>query len=1017
MLALPKKLSSSFLPVALALPIALSLPIALALLMTVAHAAAADLPPDVIFRIGTPDALAAEFGLSDQDYQGYRERFPDPIVYTVGQSAPTDWPFIHPAPHDNWAGGRAHPFTIRFDYDGPTTGTELFLHLGTADAHGSGRSQVVVSVNGQDLPAQQAPTGSTSLAHHPKMMGQAGALVFPIPAGAVTSGANTLTIRLEEQSWIVYDYVSLSTQPVPPKVQTEFDLLGAFREGPMAEVRRIVFAVRPAGLDEHWYANFGHFADSVDRLTYAPGGRLCVLDVETGEVETLLDDPEGTVRDPQVHYDGDRALFSYRPGTSRYFHLYEMDLADGALRQITDGLWDDIEPTYLADGRIIFVSSRGKRWVQCWLTRVATLYICDDDGENMRPLSANVEHDNTPWPLPDGRILYQRWEYVDRSQVDYHHLWTMNPDGTGQMAFYGNHHPGILMIDAKPVPDSPLVVASFSPGHGRTEHDGYVTLVDPRHGPDARQGARNISRGSNFRDPWAFSDSAFLAARGAELVLLDPSGREQVLHRLSREDIAARMECHEPRPLTARPRERVIPDRVDLEATTGQFALMDIYHGRAMEGVERGAIERLLILESLPKPINYTGGMDPLSYGGTFTLERVVGTVPVEPDGSAYFEAPALRPLIFVALDGRDMAVKRMASFTSVQPGEIAGCIGCHESRASTVVSGGQAQALLRAASAIEPVADAPEVLDFPRHIQPILDRLCADCHGYEATGRGGPRAGDVLLTGDHGPMFSHAYFTMTTRQLFKDNRNRTVSSHAPYSMGSAASPIFKKLDGSHHGVRATREELTRMRLWIDIGAPYPGTYGALGGGSIGGYFQNNQVNTDEKWPTTIRGAEVIERRCAECHHGGRTLPKSLSDEIDISFWRFEIDDPRLQFSRHIVFNLSEPEQSLMVLAPLARAAGGWARCADEFGHPAPVFADTDDPDYRALVAMAAAGQANLARIKRFDMPGFQPPGPYVREMKRYGVLPMDLADDAPVDPYATDRRYWESLWWTGAAP
>ena len=112
--------------------------------------------------------------------------------------------------------------------------------------------------------------------------------------------------------------------------------------------------------------------------------------------------------------------------------------------------------------------------------------------------------------------------------------------------------------------------------------------------------------------------------------------------------------------------------------------LADIYDGRNMAGVKRGEIKKLLVLESLPMPIHYTGGMEPISYGGTFTLERIVGTVPVEADGSAYLELPALRSFFFVALDENDLSVKRMQSFLTVQPGETTSCVGCHEQRTQT---------------------------------------------------------------------------------------------------------------------------------------------------------------------------------------------------------------------------------------------------------------------------------------------------------------------------------------------
>ena len=312
----------------------------------------------------------------------------------------------------------------------------------------------------------------------------------------------------------------------------------------------------------------------------------------------------------------------------------------------------------------------------------------------------------------------------------------------------------------------------------------------------------------------------FLAARGTKIVLLDSNGVTAAVYELPPEDVRAGLECHEPRPLQPRPRENVIPSRAKLDAPTGTLVLADIYRGRAMTGIERGEIKKLLVLESLPKPINFTGGMDPLTYGGSFTLERVLGTVPVEPDGSAILEVPALRSLLFVALDENDLAVKRMHSFATVQPGEVTGCVGCHEPRTESLPARSLLASLPRRPSRIEPIEDCPDVFDFPRDIQPILDRLCADCHGYEITPRGGPYAGRIVLSGDRGPMFSHAYFSMTVHQLFTDNRNRPVSNLPPRSMGSAASRILTMLDGSHYDVQATERERRMLRLWIDVAHP-----------------------------------------------------------------------------------------------------------------------------------------------------------------------------------------------------
>jgi hypothetical protein len=576
-------------------------------------------------------------------------------------------------------------------------------------------------------------------------------------------------------------------------------------------------------------------------------------------------------------------------------------------------------------------------------------------------------------------------------------------------------HPGVVMIDAKPIPGSRKVVSIFSPGHGANEHDGYLAVVDAANGPDDRSQVQTLSAHPNLRDPWAFSESAFLAAQGAQLALLDDRGNRQTLFQLQKAETDAGLECHEPRPVLRRVRERIIPDRIDQEADTGTLVLMDVYRGRNMRDVPRGEIKKLLVMESLPKPINYTGGMDPLTYGGSFTLERVLGTVPVEEDGSAHFKLPALRSLFLVALDENDRAVKRMHSFLTVQPGEVTGCVGCHEPRTETMIPDANLLALRRPPRSIKPMEDCPDVFDFPRDIQPILNQLCVDCHGSDATDRGGPYAGRILLSGDHGPMFSHAYFTMTVYRLFTDNRNEPKSNHPPRAMGSGASRVLDMLDGSHYGVVANDQQQRILRLWIDAGAPYPGTYAALGCGSIGGYFENQQVNTDFNWPTTRTAGEVIQRRCSSCHQGNGALPLALSDERDVSFWRFSLDDPRLQFSRHIVFNLTRPEKSLLVLAPLSSAAGGLGSCRDSNGQPAPVFHDTTDPDYQTLLAMVQAGQANLQDIKRFDMPGFQPPAPYLREMKRYGILPADGSLDAQADGYSLDRQYWQSLWYRAA--
>jgi hypothetical protein len=788
-----------------------------------------------------------------------------------------------------------------------------------------------------------------------------------------------------------------------------------FLDGPMAGVDEIVFACRQLNYDGHWYANFGYYAENADRKAYRAMGRLCKLNLRTGEVTVLLDDPKGTVRDPQVYYDGSKILFSYRKSGTENFNLYEINTDGSGLKQLTDGPYDDIEPTYLPDDSIVFCSSRCHRWVGCWLTHVAILYRCDADGSNIRPISSNSEHENTPWPLPDGRVLYQRWEYVDRSQVHYHHLWTINPDGTGQMIYYGNFHPGTVMIDAKPIPNTEKVLAVFSPGHGRREHEGQITIVTPKAGPDQKASAHPVSRMSNYRDPYPFSDDCFLMAQGTRLLVMNGKGQTAEIYHLPTDLTKAGVQCHEPRPLRQRPRERVIPPRVDLQQATGQLVLQDIYQGRRMEGIKRGEIKKLLVMEPLPAPIHYTGGMEPVSYGGTFMLERILGIVPVEPDGSAYMEVPAMRSLFFVALDENNNSVKRMQSFLTVSPGEKTSCVGCHEQRTRTPVNPGRStlQSLNRPPSKIEPIPDVPGVFDFPRDIQPILDKHCIRCHGYEATEENGPRAGSVLLSGDRGPIYSHSYYTLTIRRQFADGRNRPKSNLPPRSIGSGVSSLMKKLDGSHYSVKVTPHERDMIRFWIEAGSPYPGTYAALGCGMIGGYGENKQDQSDRQWPSTIAAAEVIKSRCANCHNRFLPLPLALSDNRNVPPWHGQPG----YVPRHLVFNLTRPEKSLILLAPLSSKAGGYGLCrpkgkAGEPNEPTTPFADTNDADYQKILALCIAGKKHLDKIKRFDMPDFRPRRSYVREMKRYGILSRDLPEDAKIDIYVTEQAYWRSLWY-----
>ena len=242
----------------------------------------------------------------------------------------------------------------------------------------------------------------------------------------------------------------------------------------------------------------------------------------------------------------------------------------------------------------------------------------------------------------------------------------------------------------------------------------------------------------------------------------------------------------------------------------------------------------LLVLEQLPAPFHLSPGFDGISLWGTFTLTRILGTVPVESDGSAYMEVPAERSLFFVALDENDSAVKKMQSFVTVQRGEVTSCVGCHEHRTQSPSnpSRGTLLALERGPSRIEPIPETPPIVDFRRHIQPILDRHCIECHGAENPD------GEISLLGDRG-VNSHgrgrvlaSYVALVNRLgEIADGRN-AHGNRAPRTMGSSASKLMTRIDGSHYDVQVSPNEKRIVQLWLDSGAVANGTYAIMDGGT-----------------------------------------------------------------------------------------------------------------------------------------------------------------------------------------
>jgi hypothetical protein len=294
-----------------------------------------------------------------------------------------------------------------------------------------------------------------------------------------------------------------------------------------------------------------------------------------------------------------------------------------------------------------------------------------------------------------------------------------------------------------------------------------------------------------------------------------------------------------------------------------------------------------------------------------------------------------------------------------------------------------------------------PDVLDFRRDVQPVLNAHCSACHSHEKP------QGHIVLTGDLGITWSISYYTLLAAGQVADGRNG-FGNQPPRTIGSSASKLMCKIDGSHYGVSLPPEQWRTIWLWLESGAPYAGTYAAL---------RNLEEQTREAPSHFALTAVVLNRRCRQCHGPGRqapALPVGMSEQERAEIIKAQRLAPHerivrpddYRFSAHVLLNMSRPEGSPLLLGPLPKSAGGWGSCPEG-------FTGTQDPDYQALLAALRSGKERLDATPRFGTPQFRPNRQYVREMKRFGILPVrfDPARD-PIDVFRTDQEYWKRFWY-----
>jgi hypothetical protein len=356
----------------------------------------------------------------------------------------------------------------------------------------------------------------------------------------------------------------------------------------------------------------------------------------------------------------------------------------------------------------------------------------------------------------------------------------------------------------------------------RTWPPGAIELVD-RGNYDIFQQVQ-----PKYEDPYPLSDKYFLCSRmtghGEEMgiFLLDVFGNEVLLH-------AEAPGCFDPMPLGPRARPPALTPRTALARSEGSFLVGDVYVGTGMEAISRGTVKYLRVVESPEKRFwtnpawdGGTGQQAPGMNWDDFNNKRILGTVPVEPDGSAYFTVPADRFVYFQLLDERGMMIQSMRSGTVARPGETTGCVGCHEGRRSATAVAQTPQAARRPPSRLQPWHGPPRKFSYRAEVQPVFDKHCVACHDY-----GRPAGKKLNLSGDVGLIFNTSYVELRAKGYVRVVGAGPPQVLPPKHWGSHASPLVKTLLAGHGNaeidrqVKLDRESVERIITWIDINAPY----------------------------------------------------------------------------------------------------------------------------------------------------------------------------------------------------
>ncbi len=614
----------------------------------------------------------------------------------------------------------------------------------------------------------------------------------------------------------------------------------ALLANPLFDFDRILLIKRSAdllGLPRNWQGNC-----SLPRKGYDNEiALLNPLRPEDGLTTLFKPETSRMVADVDLDFGGEKMLFSMI-GSHNRWQIWEMGADGGDLRQVTPGTYPDVDnydACYLPNGKIVFDSTRVFQGIPCvgGKDAVANLYLMDADGQNMRQLCFDQDHSWCPTVLNNGRLLYTRWEYSDTAHYFSRLLFHMYPDGTGQSEYYGsNSYWPNSTFYARAIPNHPTKVAGIISGHHGVERMGELIIFDPAKGRFEADGVvqripgygkkvepviadRLVDRSwPKFLHPYPLSENYFLVSCKLSpdalwgLYLVDVFDNLLPLHEMPGQVL------FEPVPLRKTPRPPLIPDRVDPDRDDATVYLADIYAGEGLKNVPKGEVKRLRLYE-FHYGYNAMGGHKNIGVEGPWDVRRILGTVPVEPDGSASFAVPANTPIAVQPLDEEGKALQIMRSWFTAMPGEVLSCTGCHEQQ-NTAALMRQTLASRRAPSAIKPWHGPARGFGFKREVQPVLDRYCVGCHdGREDTPL------DLMAKTENGwNNFTPSYLELHP-YVRRPGPESDYHLQVPLEYHAGTSELVQILEKGHHGVQLDAEAWDRLITWIDLNVPDHATW------------------------------------------------------------------------------------------------------------------------------------------------------------------------------------------------